>query len=71
MATHKCNKEREIGMILQELKDFKEDWKEMKTEIKENSLFRNQSKTIIGLVAFIATAFGGLVMWIADKLWLK
>ena len=71
MVTHKCNKEREIGTIIQKIDDLSADFKEVKAEIRENSSFRLQSKSVIGFAAFIFAAFGGFIMWTINKLSLK
>ena len=80
MANHVCNKEREIGQILQEIKDFRKESSdadirtqlvvlEVRNEVKENTMFRVQAKTIIGFVAFVSAGLGGAIMWLINFLW--
>jgi len=82
MANHVCNKEREIGQILQEIKDFRKESSdadirtqlvvlEVRNEVKENTMFRVQAKTILGGVAFISSLLGGAIMWLVNLLWRK
>lgn len=69
-ATHEMILERIDGLkehVSFRLDDLKEDIKEMKPAVKANTEFRLKAKGIIGVVGVIATAVGGLLMWLADK----
>jgi len=68
-----------VAKLSQSFKDFDkynrerldsihDDFKEIKTEVKLNSEFRNKAKGIIGAVSFISAVFGGFILWGIDKL---
>ena len=70
-----CSKERELGIVATEIKDIKDDIKEIKelltTDVKElkisvnkNTIFRNKANGIIGAVAFLCTGFGAFLVWL-------
>jgi len=59
---------REHGMIMEKLEHIDNTIINMTDEIKENSKFRIQSKTIFGVAMFIATVFGGAIIWIGQKI---
>ena len=40
---------------------------DIKADVKENTEFRIKSTGIIGFVAFVCTALGSLIMWIATR----
>lgn len=55
---------------IRELKvSFAKEIEDIKNEEKENTKFRLQATSIIGFIAFVSTAIGGAIMWIAQKLW--
>ena len=41
---------------------------DLKDDIKKNSEFRIQSKSVVGFLAFIFTIIGGLIFWLFSKI---
>lgn len=68
---HICNKETEIAEINTGVKYLVKTMDEIKEEVKQNSEFRIRAKGVIGVVAFIASLFGGLIVWAINKVWGK
>ena len=57
-----------MGMVVQKLDGIDEKLDSIGVEVKLNSEFRIQSKTIIGVVAFIFTVFGASICWVVSKM---
>jgi 50S ribosomal subunit-associated GTPase HflX len=47
---------------------LKEDMREVKTENKQNTEFRQKAHGIVAFVGFVSAVFGGVVLWLASKL---
>lgn len=57
-----------FDLILEQLNHIRSDIQEIKADHKLNTEFRLQAKGIIGFVAFTSAVFGGLLIWVFDKL---
>ena len=68
MVRHTCNKEHEITEIAADVKYLVKSMDEIKNDVKENTEFRIKANGIIGAVAFVASVFGGFIMWIITKI---
>ncbi len=70
MAKHVCYQEDKINKLDDVLDEIKKDIAlllELKDDIKRNSEFRIQSKSIIGFISFIFAVFGAGIMWLISK----
>ena len=70
---HKCNKEVELAEMSKDIKQIiallGSNDTGMVGEVKKNTEFRIQAKGIIGMISFISAALGGMIMFLAGKLW--
>lgn len=57
-----------LDLILEQLNHIRSDLQDIKADHKLNTEFRLKATGIMGFVAFVATIFGGLLVWIFDKL---
>ena len=57
------------AVLLAKQKSMHEDIKEIKGDVKQNTEFRLKANGIIGAIAFVATIFGGAIVWIMNKVW--
>ena len=70
MTKHICTQEDKINKLDNVLDEIKTDIAlllELKEDIKKNSEFRIQSRSIIGFLAFIFAVFGAGIMWVVSK----
>ncbi len=70
MTKHICTQEDKINKLDNVLDEIKTDIAlllELKEDIKKNSEFRIQSRSIIGFLAFIFAVFGAGIMWVVNK----
>lgn len=55
--------------MMKEFIEVKKELDKVKNEVCENSDFRKQAKTTVGLVTIIASFVGGVVVFVMDKAW--
>jgi len=71
MTKNRHSQEEKIDRLDKAIYQIKNDMAiliDLKEDIKKNSEFRIQSRSIIGFVAFIFAVFGAGIMWILSKL---
>ena len=47
---------------------IRDDFKEIKDDVKQNTAFRNQARGMVATVTLVASLIGGGIVWIGNKL---
>ena len=70
MGEHECVQKEKISKLDDKLDSIESKLAvlvELKADIKSNSEFRIQAKTIVGAISFFFMVLGGLIVWAVTK----
>jgi len=60
-----------INSLHEKVDSIKEELNPLKAEVRMNTEFRVGFKSVVSTVSFFSAAFGGILMWLINKLWGK